>query len=84
MLVLPEPDGPIIYILNGQLLSFEELVFLLLTILSKFNILYVQRTQLCCIFLIKVFPPILLNIFDVIIPTNLLDNFNLSIPTDFF
>ena len=52
MLVLTEPDGPIINILNGKLLSSEELVFLLLTILSKFNILYVQRTQLCCIFFI--------------------------------
>ena len=47
MLVLPEPDGPIINILNGQLLRSEELdpvvflfSFLLLTILSKFNILY--------------------------------------------
>ena len=45
--VLPEPDGPIINILNGQLLRSEELdpaltlfSFLLLTILSKFNILY--------------------------------------------
>ena len=41
--VLPEPDGPIINILNGQLSFSEELFFLLLTILSKFNILYVQR-----------------------------------------
>ena len=47
VLVLPEPDGPIINILNGQLLRSEELdsvvcsedlVFLLLTILSKFKI----------------------------------------------
>ena len=57
MLVLPEPDGPIINILNGQSLYSNELVLLLLTILSKFNILYVQRTQLCCI-------------FDLIIPTD--------------
>ena len=50
VLVLPDPDGPIINALNGQSLSSNELVLLLLTILSKFNILYVQRTQLCCIF----------------------------------
>ena len=43
MLVLPDPDGPTINILNGQSSFFEELFFLLLTILSKFNILYVQR-----------------------------------------
>ena len=47
LFLLPEPDGPIISILNGQLLRSEELdpvvslfSFLLLTILSKFNILY--------------------------------------------
>ena len=50
MFVLPEPQGPIINILNGQSSFSEELFFLLLTILSKCNILYVQRTQLCCIF----------------------------------
>ena len=45
--VLPEHDGPIIKILNGQLLRSKELdpvvslfSFLLLTILSKFKILY--------------------------------------------
>ena len=45
--VLPKPDGPIINVLNGQLLCSKELdpvvslfSFLLLTILSKFNILY--------------------------------------------
>ena len=37
-LVLPEPDGPIINILNGQSLFLFS--FLLLTILSRFNILY--------------------------------------------
>ena len=37
--VLPEPDGPIISILNGQSLRSKELL-LLLTISSKFNILY--------------------------------------------
>ena len=57
VLVLPDPDGPIINILNGQFLSS----LLLLQILSKFNFFYVQRTQLCCI---------LFNIFDVIIPTD--------------
>ena len=36
--VLPEPDGPIINILNGQLWSLFS--FLLLTISSKYNILY--------------------------------------------
>ena len=36
VLVLPDPDGPIINILNGQFLSS----LLLLQILSKFNILY--------------------------------------------
>ena len=41
--VLPEPDGPIINVLNGQSSFFEELFFLLLTISSKFNILYIQR-----------------------------------------
>ena len=43
MLVLPEPDGPIINILNGQSLRSEELVFLLLTILSKFNIFHTLK-----------------------------------------
>ena len=43
MFVLPEPDGPIINILNGQSSFPEELFFLLLTILLKFNILYIQR-----------------------------------------
>ena len=38
VLVLPEPDGPIIKVLNGQLLF--SFIFLLLTILSKFSILY--------------------------------------------
>ena len=37
--VLPEPDAPIIIILNGQSLRSEELL-LLLTISSKFKILY--------------------------------------------
>ena len=50
MFFLPEPQGPIINILNGQSSFSEELFFLLLTILSKCNILYVQRTQICCIF----------------------------------
>ena len=38
--VLPEPDGPIINILNGQSLRSEELFYLFLKISSKFNILY--------------------------------------------
>ena len=42
-MVLPEPDGPIISILNGQSLCSEELFFLLLTISSRFNILYIQK-----------------------------------------
>ena len=37
--VLPEPDGPIISIQNGQSLRSEELL-LLLRKSSKFNILY--------------------------------------------
>ena len=43
MFFLPNPDGPIINILNGQSSFSEEIFFLLLTISSKFNILYVQR-----------------------------------------
>ena len=59
--VLPEPDGPIISILNGQSLLYkvlhsEELlsffILLLLTISSKFNILHFNI------------------IFDLNIPTN--------------
>ena len=60
--VLPEPDGPIINILNGQLLRSKELdpvvslfSFLLLTILSILSFY------------------IFFNIFDLIIPT---DSFN--------
>ena len=43
VLVLPDPNGPIINILNGQSSFSEKIFFLLLTILSKFNILYVQQ-----------------------------------------
>ena len=43
MFFLPNPDGPIINILNGQSSFSEEIFFLLLTTSSKFNILYVQR-----------------------------------------
>ena len=56
---LPEPDGPIINILNGQSLCSEEFFFLLLTILSKFHILYIQKTQLCCIFNLSILTKIL-------------------------
>ena len=52
MFVLPEPDGPIINILNGQLLCSEELFFLLLTISSRFNILYIQKKLNFVVFLI--------------------------------
>ena len=69
--VLPEPDGPIINILNGQSSFSEKPFFLLLTISSKFNILYVQRIIFDVIiptdhfeyFLMLLFPPIPLNIF---------------------
>ena len=70
--VLPEPDSPIINILNGQLWSFFS--FLLLTISSKFNTLYVLYTKLCfslILFLVYFFPPNSLNNFDLLIPTEL-------------